>query len=90
MVMCASNADHTQVECMEPPANAKIGERVEFEGISGNPEPENKVAKKKIFESVAPDLKTNAEGVCVWKGATSKTSDGPIKASKGMPDAQVA
>lgn len=90
MVMCASNADHTQVQCMEPPANAKIGERVEFEGISGNPEPENKVAKKKIFESVAPDLKTNAEGVCVWKGATSKTSDGPIKASKGMPDAHVA
>eukprot|EP00526_Cylindrotheca_closterium_P009740 CAMPEP_0113639960 /NCGR_PEP_ID=MMETSP0017_2-20120614/20970_1 /TAXON_ID=2856 /ORGANISM="Cylindrotheca closterium" /LENGTH=432 /DNA_ID=CAMNT_0000551213 /DNA_START=20 /DNA_END=1318 /DNA_ORIENTATION=- /assembly_acc=CAM_ASM_000147 len=90
MVMCASNADHTKVECMEPPANAKIGERVEFEGISGDPEPENKVAKKKIFESVAPDLKTNAEGVCVWKGAMSKTSDGPIKASKGMPDAKVA
>jgi len=90
MVMCASNAEHTKVECMEPPANAKIGERVEFEGISGDPEPENKVAKKKIFESIAPELKTNAEGICVWKGAKSKTSDGPIKASNGMPDAQVA
>lgn len=90
MVMCASNADHTQVECMEPPANAKIGERVEFEGISGNPEPENKVAKKKIFESISPDLKTDAAGVCVWKGAMSKTSDGPIKASNGMGDAHVA
>eukprot|EP00980_Cylindrotheca_fusiformis_P013246 scaffold3373_cov137-Cylindrotheca_fusiformis.AAC.6 len=90
MVMCASNADHTQVECMEPPPNAQIGERVEFEGISGDPEPENKVAKKKIFESLSPDLKTNADGVCVWKGAMSKTSDGPIKASKGMPDAHVA
>ncbi|CAJ1955125.1 unnamed protein product [Cylindrotheca closterium] len=90
MVLCASNADHTNVETMEPPANAKIGERLEFEGISGDPEPENKVAKKKIFESVAPDLKTNSEGVCEWKGAMSKTSDGPIKASKGMPHAQVA
>jgi len=90
MVLCASNADHTSVECMEPPADAKIGERVTFEGFEGDPEPENKIAKKKIFEAVAPDLKTNAQGICVWKGATSKTSSGPIKASKGMPDAQVS
>jgi aminoacyl tRNA synthase complex-interacting multifunctional protein 1 len=90
MVMCASNADHTAVEIMEPPANAKIGERVTFEGFSGDPEPEKKVAKKKVFEAVAPDLKTNSEGICVWKAAVSQTSDGPIKASKGMADAQVA
>ena len=91
MVLCASNADHTQVECMEPPPNAKIGERVLFEGFQdGAPEPENKIAKKKIFEEVAPDLKTNADGICVWKGAISITSDGPIKASKGMPNAQVS
>ena len=90
MVLCASNAEHTAVECMEPPANAKVGESVLFDGFDGNPEPENKVAKKKIFESVAPDLKTNSDGVCVWKSAMSKTSDGPIKASKGMPNAQVS
>ena len=91
MVLCASNADHTQVECMEPPPNAKIGERVFFKGYEdGAPEPENKIAKKKVFEQVAPDLKTNAEGICVWKGAVSITSDGPIKAAKGMPDAQVS
>ena len=75
---------------MEPPANAKIGERVLFGTFEGNPEPENKVAKKKIFESVAPDLKTNGDGICVWKDSMSKTSDGPIKASKGMPNAQVS
>lgn len=91
MVMCASNADHTAVETMEPPADAKIGERVLFEGYEeGEPEAEAKVGKKKIFETVAPDLKTNAEGICVWKGAVSKTSGGPVKASKGMADAQVA
>jgi aminoacyl tRNA synthase complex-interacting multifunctional protein 1 len=90
MVLCASNADHTKVEFMEPPDDAKIGERVLFEGFEGDPEPENKIAKKKIFEGLAPDLKTNAEGVCLWNGATSKTSGGPIKASKGMPDAQVS
>eukprot|EP00339_Tiarina_fusa_P013680 CAMPEP_0116996696 /NCGR_PEP_ID=MMETSP0472-20121206/410_1 /TAXON_ID=693140 ORGANISM="Tiarina fusus, Strain LIS" /NCGR_SAMPLE_ID=MMETSP0472 /ASSEMBLY_ACC=CAM_ASM_000603 /LENGTH=428 /DNA_ID=CAMNT_0004695391 /DNA_START=9 /DNA_END=1296 /DNA_ORIENTATION=+ len=91
MVLCASNADHTAVETMEPPADAKIGERVTFEGIGdGDPEPENKIAKKKVFEAVAPDLKTNAEGVCVWKAAVSVTSAGPIKASKGMAGAQVS
>lgn len=91
MVLCASNADHTAVETMEPPADAKIGERVLFEGYeNGEPEPEAKVAKKKILEAVSPDLKTNAEGICVWKGALSKTSGGPVKASKGMANAHVA
>jgi aminoacyl tRNA synthase complex-interacting multifunctional protein 1 len=93
MVLCASNADHTQVQCMEPPGNAKIGDRVIFEGFeSGEPEPENKIAKKKIFEAVSPDLKTNSNGICVWKGAISKVGEGgnPIKASLQMPDAQVS
>ncbi|KAG7342329.1 methionyl-tRNA synthetase [Nitzschia inconspicua] len=90
MVLCASNDDHTDVECMEPPADAKIGERVTFDKYTGDPEPENKIAKKKIFEVVAPDLKTNSDGTCVWKDSVSQTSAGPIKASKGMPNAQVA
>ena len=88
MVLCASNADHTAVECMEPPEDAEIGQRVTFEGYTeGEPEPENKIGKKKIFEKVSPDLKTDANGICVWKGAVSIPS---IKASKGMPDAQVS
>ncbi|VEU38260.1 unnamed protein product [Pseudo-nitzschia multistriata] len=87
MVLCASNADHTAVECMEPPEDAPIGTRIMFEGYDGEPEPENKIAKKKIFEKVAPDLKTDANGVCVWKGAACTPS---IKASKGMPNAQVS
>ena len=93
MVLCASNSDHTQVQCMEPPSTAKIGDRVIFEGYeNGEPEPENKIGKKKIFEAVAPDLKTNGDGLCVWKGAMSKVGEGneSIKASLGMPDAQVS
>ena len=90
MVMCASNDDHTKVEFAVPPEGAKIGERVMFEGHDGEPEAENKVAKKKMFEKLAPDLKTNADGVIEWKGATSKTSAGSCKAVNGMPNAQVA
>ena len=90
MVMCASNDDHTDVEFAVPPEGAKIGERVTFEGHDGEPEAENKVAKKKIFEKLAHDLKTDADGVVIWKGAKSSTSAGPCKALNGMPNAHVA
>lgn len=90
MVLCATNADHTAVEFVVPPEGAKIGERVNFEGLTGDPEPENKIAKKKILEKLAPDLKTNGEGIVVWKGIKSVTSAGPCVASKGMKDAQVS
>ncbi|KAL7521129.1 hypothetical protein ACHAWX_005825 [Stephanocyclus meneghinianus] len=90
MVLCASNADHTSVEFAVPPEGAKIGERVTFEGIEGEPEAENKVAKKKMFEKLAPDLKTDENGVVVWKGHKSMTSVGSCKAVNGMLNAQVA
>lgn len=90
MVLCASNAAHTEVEFVIPPEDSKIGERVMFEGYDGDPEAENKFAKKKMLEKLAPDLKTDANGVVVWKGAKSVTSVGPCTASKGMKDAQVS
>lgn len=37
MVMCASNEDGSKVEFVEPPADAKIGERVMVEGFDGEP-----------------------------------------------------
>ena len=30
--MCASNADHTAIEIVRPPAGSKVGERVTLEG----------------------------------------------------------
>ena len=32
MVMCASNADHTEVQLMRPPAGCQIGDRIQLEG----------------------------------------------------------
>jgi len=90
MVLCASNADHTAVEFAVPPEGAKIGERVTFEGFEGEPEAQNKVAKKKIFQTLAPDLKTDENGMVNWKGAKSVTSAGQCKAVNGMANAQVA
>jgi aminoacyl tRNA synthase complex-interacting multifunctional protein 1 len=92
MVLCASNADHTAVEFVVPPAGTVVGERVTFEGIDPDvaPEPENKVAKKKIFEQVAPDLKTNDAGHVVWKSHVAMTSAGIVQALNKMPNASVS
>ena len=91
MVLCASNADHTRVEFVVPPPETPIGERVIFSNLTmAEPEPENKVAKKKIAEKLLPDLKTNDDGVVVWKGDhIAQTTMGPIKAVNGMANAHV-
>lgn len=90
MVLCASNDDHTAVEFAVPPEGAKIGERVYFEGFDGQPEAENKVAKKKMFEALASDLKTDRNGEVVWKGSKGATSAGVCRAINGMANAHVS
>lgn len=90
MVLCASNADHTAVEFVVPSEGSKVGERVQFEGFTGGPEPENKIAKKKVFDKLAPDLQTDDKGNVVWKNAMAKTDSGICKALNGMPNASVA
>lgn len=67
MVLCASNEDHTQVKFVEVPASAKPGDRVVFPGFEGRePAAPNQMAKKKIFEKLAPQLRTNEVGVAQW------------------------
>lgn len=92
MVLCASNADHTAVEFVVPPEGSKLGERVVFDSLNADtpPEPENKVAKKKIFEAIAPDLKTDESGNVVWKTHVAKTSAGVVQALNKMPNASVS
>jgi len=92
MVLCASNADHTAVEFVVPPTGAKLGERVVFDGLDAEaqPEPENKVAKKKIFEAIAPDFKTDESGKVIWKMHVATTSAGVVQALNKMPNASVS
>jgi hypothetical protein len=64
MVLCACNEDHTKVKIMEPPATAKKGDRVVFDGAEmAEPATGSQMAKKKILEKLAPLLKTNEKGV---------------------------
>jgi len=81
MVLCASNEDHTEVKLVSVPVDAKIGERVTvpgftFEGEEGAPFAENKVGKKKVFEKIAPFLKTSEYGVPEFGGRPLLTSAG--------------
>jgi methionine--tRNA ligase beta chain len=88
MVLCASKDGKT--EFVEPPEGAVIGERIFVEGFPGDPATENQVGKKKMLDSIFPDLKTNDEGVVTYKGAALTTSAGTCKAQTGIAGADVA
>ena len=49
-----------------------------FDGYDGEPD-EQLNPKKKVFETVAPDLVTSAECVATYKGIPFMTSAGPCK-----------
>lgn len=93
MVLCASNADHSEVKFVNPPVDAKIGERVivpdfDFESEDGAPFAENKFGKKKVFEKIAPFLVTNKYGVPEFLGRPFVTSAGVCTSS--ISDGNVA
>jgi len=84
MVLCGSNADHTQVELVVPPEGAKPGEPVCFPGVPVLPR-DNRLHDKKAFGAVQPDLFIGDDLVAYYKDkATSTnipftTSAGPCK-----------
>ncbi|KAI5654099.1 hypothetical protein M9H77_31286 [Catharanthus roseus] len=80
MVLCASNSDGTSVELIEPPEGASVGERVKVPGFEGEPD-DVLNPKKKVFETVQPDLWTNKELVACYKGVPFTTSAGVCKAA---------
>ena len=81
MVLCAGNADHTEVKFVVPPPDSKVGERVAWGGGGAEAmeaaEKENKFQKKKMFEKIAPQLKTDRYGVATFLGKPLMTSAGP-------------
>lgn len=65
MVMCASCENG--VEVLIPPENSNPGDLVFCDGYNRNPDAVMN-PKKKIFETVAPDLHTNDMGQACYKG----------------------
>ena len=69
-----------QVELVEPPASAKVGEKVTFPGYSG--EPDNVLnPKSKVWEKVQVDLHTDAGLIACYKDVPFTTSAGICKVS---------
>jgi aminoacyl tRNA synthase complex-interacting multifunctional protein 1 len=76
MVMCASSPE--KVEVLIPPTGAVPGDLVSCDGYPREPEAQLN-PKKKIFETCAPDLKTNGDKVACYKGSPLiVTGKGPI------------
>jgi len=83
MVVCASNADHTNVELLIP--DGEIGERVYLEGhenlfVGGDILPVLN-PKRKVVEKCLEHFKTDQEGFVVWQGIRLRTKNGLIKAA---------
>lgn len=80
MVMCASTPD--KVELLQPPENVKPGDRVVFDQFPGEPDAQLN-PKKKVWETVSVDIKTNDAGVATYKGCDFKVAgiEGKFKSS---------
>lgn len=79
MVMCASSPE--KVEILDPPSGAVPGDRVSCQGFPGEPDKELN-PKKKVWEQVQPDLRTDDKCVATYKGAAFEV------AGKGVCKAQ--
>lgn len=79
MVLCASDESGGSkvVQLVLPPKGCAPGERVTFAGYEGEPETNpNTVKKKKLWEAVAPDLRTDASLTATYRGVPFATSKG--------------
>ncbi len=71
MVLCASHTSEdgtSKVEFVDPPVNAKPGDRIIGEGLTAEALSMSQCDKKKAFEVLAADLKVDNEGNATWKG----------------------
>jgi aminoacyl tRNA synthase complex-interacting multifunctional protein 1 len=66
MVLCAVSKDHSAIKIVEPPAESVPGERIKFPGFDGEPASASQVAKKKILEKLAPQVRCVCSFVCVF------------------------
>lgn len=86
MIMCASTPE--KVEILVPPANSVPGDLIYFKGFQRNPEPVLN-PKKKIFETIAPDLKVNDDRIATYKGVAFEVEDKGIVVSTSLVNVNI-
>jgi hypothetical protein len=77
-MVLAATSPAGKVEVLEPPAGAKAGERVVFEGAHAAAAEPNQMAKKKYFDLAAEGLRVDDELRATYKGIVMMTSAGPV------------
>lgn len=77
MVMCGETENKSKVELLRPPAGSSPGDLISFEGFERQP-PQVLPVKKSPFETVAPKLKVNAEGVACFEEIPFRTQKGVV------------
>jgi len=94
MVLCGSNKEHTAVELIKAPEDAKLGERIIIAGFEGEPD-ERLNPKRNPWSVVQPDLFINDDLVASYKDKKTgnvipfQTSAGPCKV-KSLVGASIA
>ncbi|XP_047434590.1 aminoacyl tRNA synthase complex-interacting multifunctional protein 1-like [Mugil cephalus] len=86
VLLCASSAD--KVEILEPPSGAVPGDRVTLQGIPGEPDKELN-PKKKVWEQVQPDLRTDSRGVATYRGAAFEVFGKGVCKAQTMSDTEI-
>ncbi|KAJ8913609.1 hypothetical protein NQ315_013431 [Exocentrus adspersus] len=89
MVLCASTDDPKQVEVLIPPVDAVVGERVRVENYEDGKPDEILNPKKKVWEKLQVDLKTNSECFAHWQGNNLLTKSGGRIHCKTMAGAPI-
>lgn len=88
MVLAAKD-DHGKVELIRPPEGSTIGERLTVNGLSGEPATASHVAKKKLWQALAPSLRVDSSGVACFQGNPITTTKGPCTTDL-VKDAQIS
>jgi len=87
MVLCSSREEPKEVEPLAVPEGSVVGDRVTVEGEKEGTPDEVLNPKKKVWEKLSVDLKTNSEGFAQWNGSNLVTGKGKITCAsvKGAP-----
>ncbi|GJQ70465.1 Aats-tyr [Trypoxylus dichotomus] len=89
MVLCASLDDPKQIEPLIPPESAKPGDRVIIENYETGTPDDILNPKKKVWEKLQMDLKTNNNLIAQWQGNNLLTKDNGFITSRTLAEAPI-
>ncbi|EFA03247.1 Tyrosine--tRNA ligase, cytoplasmic-like Protein [Tribolium castaneum] len=86
MVLCASTDEPKKVETLIPPESCSPGDKLVFENYEdGTPEPVLN-PKKKVWEKLQADFRTNSDCIAQWKSSNLISKAGDVVRSKTLAD----